>query len=185
MRPKLVIGFMGLATAGKTTACTFLQSLDPINIKILSFATPLKQAAKDLFMLSDEQLYGHLKAEIDPRWGVSPRTILQKMGTDFVREMIKKDFWVLRMKETINNCFQPVILIDDVRFEDEASFACSVGHTVNIDRLGLWSNDSHPSERPPAGYADEVLHNDLDLPHFHMKTMDTIAAKRIKERLQL
>jgi len=185
VRAKLVIGFMGLATAGKTTACTFLQSLDPINIKILSFATPLKQAAKDLFMLSDEQLYGHLKAEIDPRWGVSPRTILQKMGTDFVREMIRKDFWVLRMRETIETCFEPVILIDDVRFEDEAKFVFCLGYTVNIDRLGLWSNDNHPSERPPVEYASDVLHNDLDLPHFHMKTMDTKAAQLVKERLQL
>lgn len=184
---KLVIGFMGLATAGKTTAAAFLKSLDPVNIRVESFATPLKEAAKDLFLLTDEQLYGSLKEVADPRWGVSPRHLLQKMGTDFVREMILKDFWVKRMETVIETgSTEPVILIDDVRFEDEARMVAKYGYNVLVDRLGLWADGMpHASEQPPSHLAGEVVHNDLDLKNFHCKVLDSYAATLIKRKLQI
>lgn len=184
---KLVIGFMGLATAGKTTAATFLKSLDPVNIRVESFATPLKMAAKGLFLLTDEQLYGTLKDVVDPRWGVSPRYIFRKMGTDFVRQMILEDFWVRRLETIIETgSIEPVILIDDVRFEDEATMVAKYGCNVLIDRLGLWTDSAaHASEQPPAHLAEEIIHNDLDLKNFHCKVLDSHAAHLIKRRLQL
>ena len=57
MKP-FVVGFMGYAGVGKTTAANAYRSIAPENIAVNSFATPLKQAVKDLFLLSDEQVYG-------------------------------------------------------------------------------------------------------------------------------
>ena len=45
MSEKLVIGFMGLAQAGKSTASRVLEDMDVDRIDVLSFARPLGQVA--------------------------------------------------------------------------------------------------------------------------------------------
>ena len=168
----IIIGFMGLAGAGKTTAARAIQSCFPINSVILPFAAPLKTAVRDLFKFSPEQMYGDHKEIIDPRWGVSPRQVLQKLGTDCVRNMIKKDFWVCRMREEIRNLatnkFSPLIIIDDVRFKDEAGLVLEEGDP-ELSRLVLVRGayleqpppGTHESENPPAELAELIWTNDL------------------------
>lgn len=187
MKSKLIIGFMGLATAGKSTAAHMLAAIAPDLIKVHAFAAPLKEAAKALFLLTPEQLYTAKKMEVDPRWGKSPREILQLLGTEFVRNMIMQDFWVTRMELTLQYSPHPIAIIDDVRFRDEAQLIIDRGgHLVNVDRLGLWVGaDSHSSERPPIDLANEVIYNDLDLPTFNKTVLGSRAAQLIKENLQV
>ena len=183
---KLIIGFMGLATSGKSTAAAALMAIAPDLIRTKAFADPLKKAAKALFLLSDEQLYGQLKEVIDPRWGVTPRQVLRLMGTDFVRNMIMRDFWVHRMGYNLDFSPYPVTVIDDVRFRDEAEMVLSRGgHLVLVDRLGLWAEpNAHASEQPPVDLANEIIHNDLGLKEFCKSVKGSKAAKLIRERLR-
>lgn len=181
MKP-MIVGFMGLAGVGKTTAARAIFNLFPGRASILSFATPLKTAAADLFLFTPEQLYGNKKEEVDPRWGFSPRTALQQLGTECVRKSLLENFWVLRMEEVIRTSPYQVILIDDLRFEDEALMVYGAGNylskTVLIDRPGVVGS-GHSSENPPRDVADDVWANEGTLSDFvyavqHSDTVDMI-----------
>jgi hypothetical protein len=51
----------------------------------ISFAEPLKKSAATMFGLSQDQLYGEKKDVMDARWGVTPRRIMQYLGTDVMQ----------------------------------------------------------------------------------------------------
>ncbi len=75
----MLIGFCGKAGSGKDTASLFFKKYDS---EFMSFAGPIKESAKILFNLTDEQLSDRvLKETIIPTWGLSPRQILQRLGT--------------------------------------------------------------------------------------------------------
>lgn len=148
-----LVGITGRAGAGKDTAAdalTYSQSF----LK-MSFATPLKEAAKDIFNLSDKQLYDPVAKEIeDPRWGMTPRRILQLMGTDAMRGTFGGDIWIkaarVRMEawEGVGENF----VFADVRFEDEAEFIReSGGIIINIKRPGISLDPSAASHASEAG----------------------------------
>lgn len=155
MKP-FVIGFMGYAGVGKTTVSQILQTLAPDKIEIASFASPLKKAIKDLFLFSDEQVYGtkEQKEEVDPRWGVSFRTVAQLLGTDCLRNMICKDFHVKRMAAYLETVEKPIVVIDDIRFDGEAELVNQYGRCFEVQRPGFPKEKvRHESEYPPINRA--------------------------------
>ena len=181
---KTVIGFMGLAGAGKTTTAKIIQEIDTDRIGVYSFARPLKKFAGDLFMLSCEQLYGNRKEDIDERWGVSPRRIMQIVGTECVRNMIMPDFWVARMKESIKRTSYEIILIDDVRFQDEAQMVIDVGGcNYLIQRPGGQQLPWHASEQPPVQLAEDTFYNQVSLDEYQIKVRQSEPYRYIEELL--
>lgn len=147
MNNKLIIGFGGLKFAGKTTAAKALQRMFAEEAVVMSFATPVKQICKDLFLLSDEQVCDpELKEQVDCRWGRSPRQLMQLLGTDFVRHMIDDTFWVKRLENTVRQSDKRVILIDDIRFSQEAKIC---DYLFMIHRKDTVNDDNHESENPP------------------------------------
>ena len=141
MRRKL-IGFTGPAGCGKTTAAACLSS------HTYSFATPMKDCLKRLFDLDLDQLYTlEGKEAIDPRYGVSPRFLLQRFGTEFIRSTVP-DLWIILMRKQLNKLPTDMfIVIDDVRFEDEAEMVRQEGGTiVHILGRSMIKSD-HSSER--------------------------------------
>lgn len=159
MKSKLIIGFAGLKFSGKTTAARTIQRMFPDHCEVMSFATPVKQTCKDLFLLSDEQLCDpELKEETDQRWGKSPRQLMQLLGTDFVRRMVDERFWVKRLEETIYQTIKQVILIDDVRFEEEVKIC---DYLFMVHRKDLSISDGHESENPPYHLSFSDIINDF------------------------
>ena len=171
----MIIGFMGKAGAGKTTAAQAAERF-VINSVIKSFATPLKQAVKKLFLFSDEQVFGtyEQKAAIDPRWGVTPREVLQKIGTDCIREMLCKDFWVRRMEAEIEALDNAVVIIDDVRFVDEAQMILDRGGVLIAIRRPPEAVGVHSSERPPYALATHEIVNNNSLTFFKAQVATTL-----------
>lgn len=147
-----VIGFMGYAGTGKTTTAQILRSIASDSIEILSFAGPLKEAVQLLFLFSHDQVFGcpEEKERVDDRWGKSPRQIMQIIGTDCIRNMIDPNFHVKRLDEVIKASTAKIILVDDVRFREEADLINYYGECFNIRRPGF-PRDSirHVSEYPP------------------------------------
>jgi len=103
-----LIGLCGYAFSGKDSSCRDL------DCNKLAFAGRLKSSAKILFDLTDAQLHSPKEKElIDPRYGLTPRQILQRLGTDFCRDAIAKNFHVDRIRDDIIRLMKedkPVIL---------------------------------------------------------------------------
>lgn len=120
---KQFIGFAGPAGIGKSTNAEWFEKEH--NFFVLSFAKPVKEALVALTGLSINHFTDiELKEKQIPglKEGVTPRILMQKMATDFIREMIDPDFFVWRMKQMVSNNSDEEIVIDDIRFENEAEF---------------------------------------------------------------
>ena len=159
----------------------------------------MKRGLKSFFNLTDEQLYDEkLKEEIDPRWGVSPRKLMQKVGTDIFQYLIheiipelKGDHrnhwvdlfkeWYLDLKEKDPNL---KIVISDARFLHEVKTIKELGGIVcKIIRPNEKFNDPinfdhHLSENEinyiPEQYIDSIIINDGSLEDMYKKISDLI-----------
>jgi hypothetical protein len=121
-----LIAFTGKIGSGKTTASECVNYTHHF-----TFASPLKEASRELFGFTTEQLYDKdEKEQIDSYWGVSPREVLQWLGTDCLREKFP-GFFIKRMEQRfIGLDDNSVVVISDVRFDDEARFVRDNGGVV-------------------------------------------------------
>ena len=71
----MLIGIVGKAGAGKDSIANHL--IENYDFTRRAFADPLKQVVQRLFAMSDEQLWGDRKEDIDVRYGLTPRFLLQ------------------------------------------------------------------------------------------------------------
>ncbi len=123
-----LIAFTGPMGCGKTTAANAVIKSQSY-CKLISFGAPLKEAVMGIFQLTHDQVYTmEGKMTADPRWGMAPRDILQKFGTDAMRRTFP-GVWVQRARQEISSTGIHVV-IDDVRFEDEAALVRELGGTV-------------------------------------------------------
>ena len=157
-----IVAFSAKAGSGKTTASELLTKVH--GYKRYAFADPLKSVCKHLYLLSQEQLYGDQKEVVDPRWGMSPRQILQRVGTDIVRQHIGIDHWVKLFREWFKSLGGDTrVVIDDVRFKEEADVVRELGGVViSIVRDGLddVGDAGHASESLNGIVPNNVIYND-------------------------
>jgi len=163
LKNKRIIGFVGKKNSGKDTAGDYL--INRFNYIRYAFGDPVKKICKILFNLSEEQLNDRvLKEAIDNRWGISPREMFQKIGTEFGQDMIftlfpklknnisfkQNQLWVNLCKSWLDNIENKDknIVITDVRFKHEAEFIKNQGGLlIHIYRdISNSSNDCHVSE---------------------------------------
>lgn len=137
MVERAIVGLCGQKGSGKSTAAQHLKKV--YGAAILSFASPLKKANQVLFGFQHDQLYGTdtQKQTLDPFLGVSGRDLLQWTGTEIFRNnkmfaVENETIWIANMRERIAQVKDPYqdIVIDDVRFPDEAEFISSIGGTT-------------------------------------------------------
>jgi hypothetical protein len=165
----LGVGFK--ARSGKDETGKYLQK--HFGFTQAAFADKLKKAAMLIFELSYEQVYGDLKDVLDERWNDTPRNILQKMGTECMRNGYAKDVWVRALemrirKEGINNDW----CVTDVRFIEEADAIKAWGGVVvliNRPNLPAIATAKHDSETVMEAYTgwDYLLDNSSDLPQLY------------------
>jgi dephospho-CoA kinase len=122
-----IIAICGLKRSGKDTIADYLCSnYGYTKIKI---ANPLKQGLKQMFGFSDEQLESDKKDEIDPRWEVQPRKIMQFIGTEVMQYQLQqiipgigRKVWIRSLvEEYINKSTgsSELYVIPDLRFLHE------------------------------------------------------------------
>ena len=173
-----VIAVCGFKRSGKDTVADWL--VLNYGYKKLKIADPLKQMCKDLFNLSDDQVETDLKDETDEKWGVSPRQIMQFMGTEVMQYKIQellpnvdRMFWMNKLVMDIDRCQTPVV-ISDVRFlhEYRALFdRYKDTFVIRIDNPSASStSDAHVSENEWLNIPfHATLKNDGTLVDLHRK----------------
>ena len=124
-----LVGLVGRARSGKDTIAHHLE----MKHGFISFAfdDPIKRGAQELFGLTDTQTWHEsVKELVIPHWGLSPRRLFQLLGTEFGREMIHPDIWLMRAHLHILGLLEKGyrrICLSDVRFENEAVMVRKLG----------------------------------------------------------
>lgn len=208
MRDKpLVIGICGRARHGKDAIAVILGEL--FFARRLAFADHLKHLAMQTWDLSWDQVYGDTKEVVDPRWGHTPRFLLQRMGTEVGRN-IHKETWVRKAFDTIDRAYlgETITLpnfatkrfekmafpprstglwaVPDVRFTDEAeAVQARGGFVIKVVRPGLARpTDTHASETNiDEVREDYLITNDGTIEDLAVK-VESIVGGTLKPRLE-
>lgn len=145
---KKIIALTGAKTVGKTTIAKSLNKWDAINSEIMSFASPIKDMLIAMGVPEDA-IYGNKKQTTIKELGFSGRELMQSLGTEWGRDMISQDIWVLALHKKILASDSETIIIDDCRFENEAEWVRNQGGIIiKLIRDGIDFDKLHPSEIP-------------------------------------
>ena len=159
-----LIGLHGLKESGKSTFASLLISLCNKRVHVLNFAKPMKEMLVNYFYLTEDQCCGEEKnTEIiwQKQKGLpyTAREFMQFFATDICRDQIDKQIWIklllLNNKKLLSDT-DNLIVIDDVRFENEVEFLKSKGAClIKLDRSDYFhENDNHESEK---GLSDDLF----------------------------
>lgn len=144
-----IIGLTGKKGAGKDTVARLIHSIDD-TYRAIAFADPLKDAVAAMLLVPRSYLEDrNVKEEPIAVIGKSPRYMMQTLGTEWGRELIHPDLWVILASERIDHLLQFArVVITDVRFENEAEMIRKKGGIiVHIIRPEVEnSGDAHASE---------------------------------------
>lgn len=151
-----IIGLSGPKGSGKSVVADYLINNGYIEY---AFAEPLKKAIQNIFMLEDEQLWGSKKELIDEFWKVSPRSLMQTIGTDIFRERLgilchgfgnSENIWVRCFEKWLQNLNNNNnnIVVSDIRFVNEAEKIKELGGKIYYISRNNKINDysQHSSE---------------------------------------
>ena len=123
--PEFIIGITGKAGAGKSTVAAMLHSrLTQYNPHIISLAEPIKEMLHvALGVEKDKPVF-----IVDSSW----RYMAQTLGTEWGRNLISEDIWLNVLKQ---KCKGRIVIVPDVRFENEAAFCREYGILLHIERI--------------------------------------------------
>ena len=156
-----IIGFTGPAGAGKDLAASMVPGACRI-----AFADPIYQGLSAMLGIPEGVLRNRTEKE-NPIVGIgaSPRQLLQTLGTEWGRQMVREDIW-LRVAfwrwEQLAAGGVSLIVVPDVRFSNEARLIRENGGEVwMIHRPGVEPVAAHSSEAGlPLKLIDRLIVND-------------------------
>lgn len=195
----LILGISGKKRHGKDSVAQILSAR--WGVQRLAFADHLKWLAMKTWDLSFEQVYGDdLKEVVDPRWGLTPRFMLQQLGTQVGRN-IHVETWVRKALDTIQRAYRGEIVllpdlrarefgeftftpgtaavwaIPDCRFPGEADAVHRAGGVViKVVRPSVVSTDTHASETEvDQVQEDHLVINDGSVADLEQHVVDAVA----------
>lgn len=142
----MLIGLCGLIGSGKNTVAEHL--MEQHYYISVSFAETLKDAAACIFGWDRDMLEGatpeaRAARELKDEWwserlgfDVSPRYMLQYMGTEVMRNNLHPDIWTLSAEKLIKENPWEQYVFTDVRFPNEAAMIRRIGGKVWHVRRG-------------------------------------------------
>jgi hypothetical protein len=152
-----IIGITGRAQHGKNTiAETISGYFGEDKVEIMGFADALRDIANALgqfVQISDDgTTYSEsIRGAGYERTKVAypkARQFLQVLGTEAVRDILGEDTWINALDNKIRKCDKPLVVVIDVRFENEVNYILDHGELWAVKRPGFDNgvNPDHPSE---------------------------------------
>lgn len=171
-----IVGITGRARSGKDTVGRWFASKGAYRD---SFAYPIKKAISDMFGFPMEVWEDERKEQPLPGWNRSPRYLAQTLGTEWGRDTVCTDCWILALERRLRDSrlwYLPgaVVVVTDVRLENEASWIRNNGGTVlHVSRPGADGNVGIAGHRSEGGIepaaCDVAVANDGSIDSLHAK----------------
>jgi ABC-type dipeptide/oligopeptide/nickel transport system ATPase component len=158
----MIIGLIGLAGSGKTTSAEYL--MENYGFSKINFKDGLIRELKQNFpdMLNEMVISsGDPRVEdVDDLFTLKPplmRTLMQNYGTE-VRRMDNPDYWVDIWVKSISNSWAESVVVDDVRFKNEAdAIKLQGGYLIKLNRPDLSPKTNHTSETEQASIIPDCI----------------------------
>lgn len=171
----VILGLAGPARSGKDSVAEHMALKHGMGANKLvmtyALADPIRKAAAAMFGLDYFEFTGENpdREVVNDFWGISPRVMLQKLGTECGREVFRQDIWLKRAELELAHAEAggaEVFVISDIRFENEADWIRKQGGFIwHINRPSVMSEDSHVSENGiKVDETDYIVMNTGDLP---------------------
>ena len=185
-----IIGLVGARGCGKTMIAKTLEA--QCGWKRIRFADGIKRMLGALCLTAEQLDGGDKEIPADQLCGATPRWALQSLGTEWGRNLIHPDLWVIALfryveKMRWQRAYSRVV-IDDVRFPNEVNAIRERGGEIwvvrrpSVERVATWldklvgqypvlyrylrfvTNVQHPSEVHWHEFvADRVVDNSGDI----------------------
>ena len=196
MSEKKIVLIHGKKRSGKDYIASLikkeLESCHNIKAKKLSLAYKMKVMISSLFNISLDELEEYknkessiyLKEDNEYKKILTFREILQRFGTEVMKNTFGEDIWIRFLIKEIKSSEEEVILIPDIRFEEELRILSGLGssYTIYIESKSIDNNDQHISEKglPKkffSYYFDNSKKNHDEAKHFAAHIADKIFIK--------
>ena len=139
-----LIGIAGRARSGKDTVANFIVAA--IGGYRYSFADPIRAMLAPLGVDMSDPYWQARKEEPIPALGVSPRRMMQTLGTEWGRQLINPDLWLIMAHQRLLQN-GPGMIISDVRFDNEAAWIRKHGgRIIHVIRPDTKAVEAHASE---------------------------------------
>lgn len=185
--PRLIGIHAPVPGSGKTTIANYL--VEQYKYHRIPFADPLKLMMKTLL-----QCFGYstacgdkllndptLKEKILPKLGVTPRYMMQTLGTEWGRKLINPEIWLFAWKQSVEELgVYGNVVVDDVRFPNELGIVKSMPDSALwwVERPNIPITASvmaHSSQQPLDQFQfDEVFLNNGTLKELYANVDDTL-----------
>ncbi len=137
-----LIGLVGPKYSGKTTVAGLLRKY--YGFASPTFGEPLKRIAQEIWGFSDQQLRGGNREEIDPRYGYSPRHVLQMLGNDIINSI---DGYALTYPiSRLIQAYPGDYVLEDLRSPTQTAFIKDKGGFIWRLHRDTGMEDAHSSE---------------------------------------
>lgn len=167
-----LIGLIGRARSGKDTVAGYLARRHMF--AHIAFADPMKQMLEAAF--GDLFRDGDREKPID--WlGKSPRQLMQTLGTEWGRNQVHPELWVMLTEQKVKNAveFNLPLVISDVRFYNEANMILKHGGELwFVSRNTSEQVNPHSSETADWGrWPLKTIENNGSLEELYLKVEET------------
>lgn len=160
-----LIGITGRARSGKDTVANFIVAA--VGGYRYSFADPIRAMLIPLGVDMSDPYWQARKEELIPALGVSPRRMMQTLGTEWGRQLINPDLWLIMAHQRLLQS-GPGMVIPDVRFDNEAAWIRKHGgRIVHVIRPDTKAVEAHASE-------DGIEMQDTDARLFNSGTLEEL-----------